>query len=482
MKCTSVAHDNFHPILLVDDEPDILELARLALGSEGLQNVITLTDCRQVLPFLDSNKVSVIVLDVTMSHFSDGQLLPAITADYPEIPVIIITASNDIGNAIHCLKAGAFDYIVKPVEPDLLVTSIKKALLESLCKNEDAFLKNYLLTDHLKYRNAFNSFTTRSKKMLAVFQYAEDVSKSEHPVLITGETGVGKELMACAIHKLSELTGTFVRVNVAALDDQMFSDTMFGHKRGAYSGANHDREGLIAKAAGGTLFLDEIGDLSPASQIKLLRILQEQEFYPLGSDTMKKVEVRVIMATNQNLQTLSDSGKFRKDLYYRLCTHQIKIPPLRERIEDISLLFEHFSQKAANSMGKALPLPSSELLEALSKIKFPGNVRELKALVTDAVARHKSGLLTIKHFPGITLPVSAALEKSLALEGEDKDAEWLYAVFGKFPNMTEYEDYLINLALKVTNGNKSASASLLGLTRQTLNKRERDRRNTNQTC
>jgi DNA-binding NtrC family response regulator len=187
------------------------------------------------------------------------------------------------------------------------------------------------------------------------------------------------------------------------------------------------------------------------------------------------VEVRVIVATNQNLQTLSDTGKFRKDLYYRLCTHQIAIPPLRERIEDLSLLFEHFIQIAARSMGKARPLPSAELLETLSKIKFPGNVREFGALVTDAVARHRSGLLTIKHFPGITLPVSAVSEKTKGQEGKDNDAEWIYAVFGKIPTLTEYEDYLINHTLKVTNGNKSASASLLGLTRQTLNKRQRDR-------
>lgn len=475
MTSASVAYNNFHPVLLVDDEQDILDLTKLALGCEGLQNVMTLNDSRQVLPLLKSNNVSIIVLDVIMPYITGDQLLPVIAADYPEVPVIIMTASNDIGNAINCLKAGAFDYMVKPVEPDLLMAAIKKALQVSSLKNEVSTLKDYLLSDHLEHKDAFNQIITRSKKMRAVFQYAEAVSKSEHPILITGETGVGKELMACAIHKLSAVKGNFIRVNVAALDDQMFSDTMFGHKRGAYSGADRDREGLIAKAAGGTLFLDEIGDLSPASQIKLLRLLQEQEFYPLGSDTMKKVDVRIIVATNQNLQTLSDAGKFRKDLYYRLCTHQITIPPLRERVEDLSLLFEHFIQIAAKSMGKARPIPSAELLEALSKIKFPGNVREFKALVTDAVARHRSGLLTFKHFPGITLPVSAVSEKSYALEGTDKDAEWLYAVFGKFPNMTEYEDYLINHALKVTNGNKSASASLLGLTRQTLNKRQRDR-------
>jgi two-component system, NtrC family, response regulator HydG len=473
----AVTHHNFHPILLVDDEQVILDVIKLTLSCEGFQNVRTLSDSRQVLPFLESNKVSVIVLDVMMPQITGVQLLPTIAANHPEVSVIILTGSDDLGNAINCLKAGAFDYMLKPVEPNQLIAAINKALQVSGLMDEVSTLKKYLLSDHLEHKEAFNKIITRSKKMRAVFQYTEAVSKSAHPILINGETGVGKELMACAIHKLSEVKGNFVRVNVAALDDQMFSDTMFGHKRGAYSGADRDREGLITKAAGGTLFLDEIGDLSPASQIKLLRLLQEQEFYPLGSDTLKTVEARIIVATNQNLQNLCEAGKFRKDLYYRLCTHQITIPPLRERIEDIPLLLEHFSQEAADSLGKKPPRPSSELMETLPKIKFPGNVREFKALVTDAVARHMTGLLTMKHFPAISLPVVAVSRKSDGLEGKDKNAEWLYAVFGKFPTLEEYEDYLINHALKVTNGNKSASATLLGLTRQTLNKRQRDRRN-----
>jgi two-component system, NtrC family, response regulator HydG len=466
---------NSHPILLVDDEQEILALTRFILSCEGFQNVVTLHDSSQVLPFLERNRVSVIVLDVLMPQMSGIELLPAIVANLPEIPVIILTGSDDLRNAINCLKAGAFDYMLKPVEPGQLLAAIHKALQVSELKEEVSTLKRYLLSDHLEHKEAFRQIITRSKKMRAVFQYAEAVSKSAHPILINGETGVGKELMAWAIHRLSGVTGGFVRVNVAALDEQMFSDTMFGHKKGAFSGADRDREGLIAKAAGGTLFLDEIGDMSASSQIKLLRLLQEQEFYPLGSDSMKTVEARIIVATNQNLQTLSEAGKFRKDLYYRLCTHQITIPPLRERSEDISLLLEHFIQEASLSLGKTSPLPSSELMETLPKIRFPGNVREFRAVVTDAVARHKTGLLTLKHFPAISLPVVAVSGKSNVLEVRDKEAEWLYEIFGKFPTLEESEDYLINHALKVTNGNKSASASLLGLTRQTLSRRQRGR-------
>jgi two-component system response regulator HydG len=472
----AVSRKNFHPILLVDDEQENLDLTKMALVSEGFQNVMTLHDSNQVLPFLESNKVSVIVLDIIMPHVTGDQLLPIIAANHPGIPVVIVTASDAVENAINCLKAGAFDYMLKPIEPSQFFAVINKALQVTALEEEVSTLKKYLLSDQLEHREAFNQIITRSKKMRAVFQYAEAVSKSDHPILINGETGVGKELMAWAIHKLSAVKGDFVRVNVAALDDQMFSDTMFGHRRGAYSGADRDREGLIVKAAGGTLFLDEIGDLTPSSQIKLLRLLQEQEFYPLGSDTMKTVEARIIVATNQNLQSLCEAGKFRKDLYYRLCTHQITIPPLRERNEDISLLLEYFIQKAAHSLGKKCPHPSAELLETLPKIKFPGNVREFKAVVTDAVARHKIGLLTLKHFPAISLPEVAVTGKSKGLEGKDNIAEWLYEVFGKFPTLEEYEDHLINHALKVTNGNKSASAALLGLTRQTLNRRQRYRR------
>ena len=389
---------NHFPIMLVDDELEILELTKMALGCEGIQNVEMIQDSRLLLPLLEEKKVSVIILDLMMPHLTGSELLPVLVSDYPDIPVIIMTASDDLESAIECLKTGAFDYLLKPVEPSMLISAIDKALKLNSLQNEVTSLKEYLLTDRLKHSDAFAEIITCSKKMRSIFQYAEVISKSKQPILITGETGVGKELMAGAIHKLSEVKGPYVAVNVAGLDDVMFSDTLFGHRKGAFTGADQPREGLIAKAAGGTLFLDEIGDLSQLSQVKLLRLLQGQEYYPLGSDVLKSSDARIIVATNHNLLLLLEKGKFRKDLYYRLCSYHVNVPPLRERPEDVPLLLIHFIEEAAQSLRKPVPVPSPEIAAYLAKLNFPGNIREFKAVVADAVARHKAGLLSLQHF------------------------------------------------------------------------------------
>lgn len=466
-------YSNYHPILLVDDESDNLNLTRMALGYVGIHNVETVQDSRQVMPFLEQNLVSVIVLDLLMPHISGTQLLPLIVANYPEVPVIILTASDELGDAVDCLKAGAFDYMVKPVEPNHLISSIDKALKLNVLKEEVSSLKRYLLGDSLEHAGAFSDILTRSKKMRAVFQYAEVAAKSPMPILVTGETGVGKELMARAIHTLSGAKGEFVSVNAAGLDDHMFSDTLFGHRKGAFTGADQHREGLIARAAHGTLFLDEIGELSPASQVKLLRLLQEMEYYQLGSDAVLPSEARIIVATNEDLQKMYEQGKFRKDLYFRLCTHQIHIPPLRERLEDLPLLIAHFIDETAGTLGKLAPEPEPAVQAALRSHPFPGNVRELKAMVTDAVVRHQSGALGISHFAGITMQNKEAF--SQAVNGNGNKSTCLIASFGKFPTLLEVEEYMIDCAIEAAQGNKSLAATMLGITRQTLKNRLKDR-------
>jgi DNA-binding NtrC family response regulator len=307
--------------------------------------------------------------------------------------------------------------------------------------------------------------------MRSIFQYAEVISKSKQPILITGETGVGKELMAGAIHKLSEVKGPYVAVNVAGLDDVMFSDTLFGHRKGAFTGADQPREGLIAKAAGGTLFLDEIGDLSQLSQVKLLRLLQGQEYYPLGSDVLKSSDARIIVATNHNLLLLLEKGKFRKDLYYRLCSYHVNVPPLRERPEDAPLLLIHFIEEAAQSLRKPVPVPSPEVAAYLAKLNFPGNIREFKAVVADAVARHRTGMLSLQHFSGINRHVRVE-----SVQANDLDEDLLGALFGRFPTLAEVEEYMISRAMKLAKGRQSVAASLLGITRQGLHKRIRWKR------
>jgi len=367
------------------------------------------------------------------------------------------------------MKAGAFDYLTKPVETARLLSSVEKALRVNALSRENSSLREYLLTDRLEYPGAFEAIITTSKKMRSIFQYVEVIAKSDQPVLITGETGVGKELIARAISALSGRDGAFVTVNVAGLDDNMFSDTLFGHKKGAYTGADQPREGLICAAAGGTLFLDEIGDLKESSQIKLLRLIQEQEFYPMGSDVLKKSDARIIVATNQDLSQLISAGKFRKDLYYRLNAHRVHIPALRERREDIPMLVDHFLEKASKSLHKPKPAPAPEVMAILSTCQFEGNVRELQAMVFDAVARHTSGMLTLDCFAGLARDESTSADSSQSSNKEANEA--IYALFGRFPTIKEVEDYLISAAMNMTNGNQRSAALLLGIARQTLSKR-----------
>jgi PAS domain S-box-containing protein len=247
-------------------------------------------------------------------------------------------------------------------------------------EDEITSLKKHLLTGELENKAAFSPIITKSKKMRAIFQYIESVAKSVNPVFMTGETGVGKELLARSVHQASGLKGEYVAVNIAGLDDNVFSDTLFGHRKGAYTGADKDREGLIVRAKGGTLLLDEIGDLSETSQVKLLRLLEDKTYYPLGADMPDKSNARIIACSNQDIERLIEEGGFRKDLYYRLCTHHIHIPPLHDRLEDIPLLLDHFLEEASASLNKNKPSIPSELVILLSNYNFPGNVREWTVL------------------------------------------------------------------------------------------------------
>lgn len=458
------------PILLIDDDPVVIDINVTALKSQGVENVLTLADSRKTMQFLEEHPVSVIILDLMMPHVSGLDLLPLLTRDFPHIPVIVMTSSDDIETAVSCIKAGATDYIIKPMDIERLLLSVEKVLQFSSLSTENRNLREYLLSDNLKHPVAFDAIITVSKKMRAIFQYIEVIAKSDQPVLVTGETGVGKELIARAIGVLSDRKGAFVTVNAAGLDDNMFSDTLFGHKKGAFTGADQARDGLISAASGGTLFLDEIGDLNETSQIKLLRLIQEQEFYPVGSDVLKKTDARLIVATNQDLSRLIGANKFRKDLYYRLCAHHIQIPPLRDRREDIPALLDHFLEKASTALNKPKPIPSREVVALLSTYHYEGNVRELSAMVYDAIARYSTGLLTLDCFVGLSVTDSNISNSSLLVPSKEVD-DALYGFFGRFPTIKEMEDYLTSSAMNLTNGNQRSASLLLGIARQTLSKR-----------
>jgi DNA-binding NtrC family response regulator len=366
------------------------------------------------------------------------------------------------------MQYGAFDYILKPVEKSRLIGGVKRAIELRELQRENQLLKAHVLSDKLEKPEAFSEIITVSTSMRSIFQYIEAIASSPRPVLITGETGVGKELVAKAVHALSHRAGSFIPVNVAGLDDQVFADTLFGHKKGAFTDAGEARSGLIERAGGGTLFLDEIGDLSTASQVKLLRLLQEGEFFPLGSDVAKRSDARIVVATNQNLAKLQSSGQFRKDLYYRLGDHQIHIPPLRGRREDLAVLVAHFLEKASNVLGKKKPTPPVELVSLLSTYHFPGNIRELESMIFDAVSSHASGKLSMDSF-------KAHLSKTASADAPDSPPEngALISFSHQLPTLKQIEQLLVAEALKRANGNQSIAALSLGISRQALNKRLR---------
>lgn len=458
------------PVLVIDDEEQALELCQMALKVHGITNVLLCQDSRRVSEHFAEKEIGIVLLDLTMPEVTGEKLLGQIAQEHPEVPVIIVTGANDVGTAVRCMKEGAFDYMVKPLEESRLATTVERAIELRELRRENSLLKQRVLTNTLEHPEAFAETVTNNRDMLAVFQYVEAIAPSSQPVLVTGETGVGKELIAGSIHRLSGRDGPFVPVNVAGLDDNLFSDTLFGHVKGAFTGADTAREGLVEGAAGGTLFLDEIGDLSLASQVKLLRLLQEREYMPLGSNLLKRSNARIIVATNRDLHARSGSGEFRKDLYYRLHTHHIEVPPLRERLDDLPLLLEHLLERAAEAAGKDKPTPPRELVDLLATFHFPGNIRELESMVLDAVSNHRSGVLSMDFFKArITETRSTTATSPPGKKQEAGDS--LFSSFERLPTVQEATEDLIAEAIRRSNGNQTIAAQLLGITRGALNKR-----------
>lgn len=459
------------PILMVDDETHLLYSFELTLGDAGINNTVCCSDSRDVMQILSDNEFGIVLLDLSLPFVSGIELLEKITAQYPEISIIIITGNNEIETAVECMKKGAFDYLVKPIERSRLVGSVKRAVELRELREENKLLKQQIFDPKLMKPGAFREIVSGNEKMHFIFHYMEGIAKTSEPVLITGETGVGKELVARAFHELTGRSGKFVPVNVAGLDDQMFTDTLFGHKKGAFTDAVQCRGGLIETAVGGTLFLDEIGDLSVPSQVKLLRLLQEREYYPLGEDEPKYSDALIIVATNQDLFQLKESGQFRKDLFFRLNVHNITVPPLRERLDDLPLLTEHFLTEAAGKLGKKKPTPPPELITLLATYHFPGNIRELRSMIFDAVSTHKSRVLSLDSFKNY-------FNKRKSVSGvtkppEQKTGREPLIIFpsDQLPSPRQSQLILINEAMKRANNNQSIAAQLLGISRQALNRR-----------
>jgi len=453
-----------YPILIVDDNDVNLELNQRILQRAGLRNLIPCSDSRDVLGLCEKYAIDIVLLDLMMPYIEGEELLPEIKRLFPNIYVIVVTALKDIQTIIRCMKAGAFDYVVKPVEKEILFSAIDRALRILRLERENRDLRRR--SGGLKNPQLFRKIITGSRKMMDIFKTIESIAPSPWPVFVSGETGVGKEMIVQAIHELSNRKGQLVSINAAGLDNQMFSDTLFGHVKGAFTGADKEKKGLLYNAAQGTIFFDEIGDLDGSSQIKLLRLIQEGEFMPLGSEKLFYSDARVITATNQDLWSLQRTGKFRKDLNYRLRTHHIHIPPLRERMEDLPLLVDYFVEQGALLQGKNKPKVTGKLLKRLQTYFFPGNIRELRSLLFDAVSRNQSGSLSVELF-----------ELQLQEQSPGKIDKGAIAETGaisfppSLPTLQEISSLLIQEALKRSNHNQTFAAEILGISQSALSRR-----------
>jgi DNA-binding NtrC family response regulator len=451
------------PILLVDDEESILSSMSKVLTAAGFPKIINIQDSREVLPLLYKTDIEVILLDLSMPHLRGEDLLRKIRTEYPEIPIIIVTASDDLDTAVRCMKEGAFDYMVKAVEPNRLISGIRRAVDVRYLSLKYSALRINFLEDELKNPDIFKAIITRNHRMKAIFRFIETIAECEETILITGETGTGKELIAQSIHEASGRKGELVKINTAGLDEAMFTDTLFGHSKGAYTGADQSRKGLVQQADRGTLFLDEISDLNMPCQIKLLRVLESGEYYALGSDILRRSSTRFVIASNRVLSEMVTAGEFRRDLYYRLQTQELWIPPLRERKDDLPALLEHFLEEASIKLSKEKLAVPMELLTLLESYDFPGNIRELRSMIVSAVSRQKEKMLSMQPFRD-AMGYSTAFPHPSAEPGKCIFSE-------KLPTLQEINEQVIEEALSRSGGNQAIAAGLLGISPQALSKR-----------
>ncbi|MBN2544453.1 MAG: sigma-54-dependent Fis family transcriptional regulator [Spirochaetes bacterium] len=457
-----------NPILMIDDDESFIKSVQFFLNTQGISNIRLCSNPGNVGKILKHEKYSLILLDLVMPEVNGLEILEMINVEYPGTPVIVLTGEIKIETIVECMKKGAYDYISKPLDKTRILTVINNILKINDLKNENELLKKHIIDDMEKSEDDFSEIITNNAKMKTLFHYIKAISQTPLPVLITGETGTGKELFANAIHKISGRIGNFVKLNIASEDMSLISDTLFGHVKGSYTSSVSGRKGLVEQANGGTLFLDEIGDIDSKCQLKLLRVIQERKYYPIGSDIEKNVDVRFIFATNRDLKKMVEEERIRKDLYYRLESHHINIPSLKERMDDIPLLTDHFIDKASKILKKKRPFYTKELITLLSNYDYPGNVRELEGMIFNAISLHEKGILSLESFyKKINHEGKLANKENFGNESindiinEDK----------KFMTLKEVDDFWINKALKKTGGNQTMAARLLGLSRRALNNR-----------
>jgi len=442
-----------HKVLIVDDELNMRLVLAAMLKKEGYA-ITSAADGREALQILKSNKMDVVVTDLKMPHLDGMALLSCITEQYPEVPVIIITAHGTVATAVEALKKGALDYITKPFELEDLKNVISKAIKTRTLNENELFLP----PEEIERNGIIGS----SKRSLEIFDAIKRVAPTTTTVLITGETGTGKELVADAIHHNSpRKNNPLIKINCAAISETLMESELFGHEKGAFTGATITKPGKIELAHKGTLFLDEVGEIPRDMQVKLLRVIQEQEFERVGGLRTIKVDVRIIAATNKNLLQDVHAGIFREDLYYRLNVFPIVVPPLRERKEDILPLVDYFIDKINKKLELSVGI-DNEVKDTLLRYDWPGNIRELENLIERMMLLAKDNVITTNELPD---EFKAGLEKPPLAQMNDEKKPFKDLMRNHVENV---ERQMIIKCLEESGGNVTQAAKQMGLSRKGL--------------
>lgn len=440
-------------ILVADDEKNIRNGLQIALEDEGYE-VVLAADGDEAWNVVTNTSIDLVISDLKMPGISGQDLLKRIVSSYPMMPVIILTGHGTIESAVDAMRNGAVDFVTKPLNLDRLFLMIRRAFANRDLYDQHEALKREL--EQLKRKTGSTTIIGKSEKMIRLMERVKQVADAQASVLITGESGVGKELVADAIHHMSvRAKGPFIKVSCASFAETLLEDELFGHEKGAFSGAVSSRKGRFELADGGTLFLDEIGEINQSTQVKLLRVLQERTFERLGSEKTIQVDVRLVAATNRNLKEEVEHGRFREDLYYRLNVVHIEVPPLRERKEDIPLLMAHFLELYNERNNRKIEGFSQRSRAAMLSYDWPGNIRELGNCVESAVVLATNKIIDIEDLPA-QIRNAAGEERIVLTVGS---------------TVAQAEKELILATLASCGGNKSKAAETLGLARKTLHRK-----------
>ena len=440
------------PVLVVDDDEGLLLSIKATLISAGLPEPALVSDSRRVTELLRLQRFQLVLLDLMMPLLGGMEVLQQIKEEWPETDCVIVSAMDDVTTAVQAMNSGACDYLVKPLNSEKLVALVQNHLERYRLRDELARFGRKKIFENLKNPEAFGRMIAEDESMALVFHQIEAVAGTDYSVVINGESGTGKEMMARVIHQLSRRSAApFYAVNMASFSKTLFEDEFFGHAKGAYTDAGGERRGFFEAANGGTLFLDEITELDPSLQAKLLRVIEEREFYRLGSTEVRNVDVRIIAATNRDIADEIIKGRFRADLFYRINTYNIKIPPLRDRKKDILPLARYFLKLHAGANKKKVADLAPDLCERLLDYEFPGNVRELENMIAAAVLLEKGKRLSLD-----------SARTLLPYEGPERRKHV------ELVTLEELERRHIERVLEATGGNRPRAARILGINVSTI--------------